>query len=206
MSATPAMKSLSAIMEDVTAYRLWQAPFATRKLAPLLARPDIGRARRVLDVGCGPGTNTEQFTGADYVGIDWNADYISYAKRRYGREFVVADVVSYEPPSGSLFDFILVNSLLHHIDDPGTHALLAKLSALLVPGGHVHILDLVLPDRMGVARALARWDRGGFARRLEAWRTIFGEHFEPVLFEPYPLGVLGLTLWNMVYFKGRRRA
>jgi hypothetical protein len=34
---------------------------------------------------------------------------------------------------------------------------------------------------------------------------MFAESFEPVVFEPYPLGLAGVTLWNMVYFKGRRR-
>jgi SAM-dependent methyltransferase len=199
------MKSLSAIMEDVTAYRLWQAPFAEKKLAPLLRRPDIARARSVLDVGCGPGTNTAHFAASDYLGIDWNADYIGYARRRHRREFVAADVRTYAPRAGTGFDFILVNSLLHHIDDSGTHELLSKLASLLTSEGHVHILDLVLPARWGVARSLAQLDRGRFARTLDSWKAIFQEHFDPVVLEPYPLGIFGLTLWNMVYFKGRRR-
>jgi hypothetical protein len=27
-----------------------------------------------------------------------------------------------------------------------------------------------------------------------------------VIFEPYPLGAAGMTLWSFVYFKGRARA
>ena len=190
-------------MDNVTAYRLWQAPFAEKKLAPLLREPDLLRARRVLDVGCGPGTNTRHFDHADYVGIDMNAGYIEHARRRFAREFVIADVTQYSAPPDQRFDFILVNSLLHHLDDASTRRLLASLATLLTPDGHVHILDLVLPDRPGVARALALSDRGHYPRRLDAWREIFREHFEPVTLEPYPLGVFGMTLWNMVYFKGK---
>jgi hypothetical protein len=34
---------------------------------------------------------------------------------------------------------------------------------------------------------------------------MFSTAFEPVVFEPYPLGTAGMTLWNMIYFKGRAR-
>jgi SAM-dependent methyltransferase len=199
------LKPLSAIMENVTAYRLWQAPFAEKKLMPLLRRPDLAAARRVLDVGCGPGTNVRHFEAANYLGIDLNPGYVSYARRRFGREFVAADVRTYAPPSGQRFDFILVNSLLHHIDDAGTHQILASLGSLLTDDGHVHILDLILPKGRGLARLLASADRGNHPRELETWKAIFGEYFDPVVVEPYPLGAFGLTLWNMLYFKGRRR-
>lgn len=189
------------IIERSAAYRLWQAPFAERKLGPVLAANDLASVRRVLDVGCGPGTNTRHFAHADYLGLDINEDYIESARRRFDRQFVVADVTRYELEDGG-FDFVLVNSFFHHIDDEGTDRILSHLSKLLAQDGHVHILDLVLPGRPSVARWLARHDRGEHPRPLEAWRRIFGEHFDPVLFEPYPLGALGVTMWNMVYFKG----
>ncbi len=67
------MKLIAQIMENTQAYRLWQAPFADEKFAPVAAHNDLSRVRRVLDVGCGPGTNTQHFSGADYLGIDRNA-------------------------------------------------------------------------------------------------------------------------------------
>jgi len=197
---------LADLMENVTAYRWWQAPFAEKKLEPLLRRPDLAAARRVLDVGCGPGTNTRHFGAAEYLGVDINPDYIAYAKRRFGRPFVAADVRTFEPPSGEKFDFILVNSLLHHVDDEGTHQILRSLARLLTRDGHIHILDLIWPDQLSIAQAVARWDRGNNPRRIEAWERIFRSHFEPVITEPYPLGAFGVTLWNMLYFKGGWRS
>lgn len=194
---------LSAVMNYAGAYRLWQAPFAEKKLAPVLQYNDVGKARRVLDVGCGPGTNAGHFSKAKYLGVDWSESYVNYAKRRFGREFIVADVASYEPPPGILYDFILVNSLLHHIDDENSLRVLSKLKDLLAEDGYVHILDLVMPESPGVARLLAHWDRGEFARPIEKWRSLFSVKFEPVLIEPYALTACGVTLWNMVYFKGK---
>lgn len=199
------MRLGAGILEHPLAYRLWQSPFAERKLAPVLAHNDLDRVRRVLDVGCGPGTNTHHFANADYLGIDLNQKYIEHARRRHQRNFLVADVTTRTAAPGERYDFILVNSLLHHLDTPTSRSLLARLSQLLSEDGHVHILDLVLPERHTLARALARWDRGRFPRPLEEWRGIFGSVFQPVVFEPYPLTGLGATLWNMVYFKGRAK-
>jgi len=197
---------LSRIMDRVTAYRLWQAPFAEQKLAPVRHHNDFSAIRRVLDVGCGPGTNTRHFAHAGYLGLDLNPAYVAHARRLHGRDFVATDVRDYAAPSGSLFDFILVNSFFHHIDLAGTRRVLTHLSTLLTGDGQVHILDLLMPEAPGLARSLARWDRGDYPRGLEEWRRIFSESFEPIVFEPYRVGLFGVTLWNMVYFKGKRRA
>lgn len=200
------LKSLAGAMGRPAVYRLWQSPFAEAKLAPLSRHNDLARVRSVLDVGCGPGINTRHFAHTRYRGIDINARYIEYARSRYRRDFITADVCTYCAPEDERYDFILLNSLLHHIDTKNTLRLLRQLHGLLSPDGHVHILDLVLPERASVSRYLARSDRGEFPRPLEDWRRIFGDAFETVLFEPYSLGLCGVTLWNMVYFKGKAKA
>jgi SAM-dependent methyltransferase len=199
------VKAAAKLLDWTLPYRLWQAPMADRKLAPLFAHNDVRAVRRVLDVGCGPGTNTRHFAHADYLGIDCNPRYIAYARRRYGRAFVVADATDYAAPADARFDCILVNSLLHHLDATGARRVLSRLEGLVSADGHVHILDLVLPRRRSAARLLARWDRGEFPRPLDDWHAMFTEPFEPVVFEPYALTALGVTLWHMVYFKGRLR-
>jgi SAM-dependent methyltransferase len=199
------MKGYARVMEHTLAYRVWQAPFAERKIAPLFAHNEVSRARRVLDVGCGPGTNTHHFAGSDYLGIDFNSAYIEDARKRHGREFIVADVTKYEVAPEERFDLILANSLFHHIDTASTQRILAHLATLLAEDGHVHIFDLILPARPSISRFIARADRGDYPRPLQEWRELFDSAFETVVFEPYPLGAAGVTLWNMIYFKGRAR-
>ncbi len=200
------MKSYARLMENTVAYRLWQTPFAEKKLVPLYAHTDPARARRVLDVGCGPGTNTAHFASADYLGIDINPAYIESARRRHRRDFIVADVTKYNVVPEQRFDLILANSLFHHIDSASTRRILAHLATLLSDDGYVHIFDLVLPARASISRFLARADRGEYPRPLDEWHDLFTSAFEPVVFEPYPLGAAGITLWNMIYFKGRARS
>jgi SAM-dependent methyltransferase len=199
------MKSIASVMDNTLAYRLWQAPFAEKKLIPVLKHNDLAKVRRVLDVGCGPGTSTPHFAHADYLGVDFNEKYIAYAHARYGREFITADITTRTVAEGQRYDFVLCNSLFHHIDTPNTTRILAHLGTLLADDGHIHILDLVLPERPSIGRFLAKMDRGQWPRPLEEWREVFTTTFEPVVFEPYPLGAMGVTLWNMVYFKGKIR-
>jgi SAM-dependent methyltransferase len=192
-------------LESVAVYRLWQAPFQGKKFAPILRHNDLRQARRVLDVGCGPAINTAFFSSGEYLGLDINPRYISYARRRTGREFLVADMTKWAPEGREGFDFVLVNSYFHHVDDHYARQILQRLPAAMAPGAHIHIVDLVLPQRPGIARTLARWDRGQYARPLEQWRSLFGEFFEEVVFEPYAIRVAGVALWELLYFKGARR-
>jgi SAM-dependent methyltransferase len=199
------MKLVDWVMEHPLVYRAWQAPFEAAKLEPLRRHNDLSRVSRVLDVGCGPGTNAPEFRHAEYLGVDINPRYVAAGRRRHGREFVVGDVTTWQPASNPRFDFILVNSVLHHIDDGDVRRTLATLRDALSQGGHLHLLELVLPAEAGVARLLARADRGRFARSLAHWRELCIECFEPVVFEPYALRGLGMALWYMVYFKGRAK-
>jgi SAM-dependent methyltransferase len=198
------MSLLASVLAQPMVYRLWQAPFVERKLGPFLAHNDVGRVTRVLDAGCGPGTNARLFRRAEYLGLDWNDAYIRYATRRYPGQFVTADARSFRAAPGDSFDCILVNSLLHHLADQDVREVLRNLGGLLAEGGAIHILELVLPAESSVAWLLARLDRGHAPRPLEEWRTLFAEAFVTQAFEPYVVGGLGIPLWHMVYFKGTR--
>jgi len=195
----------SGIMEFTHAYRLWQAPFAENKFAPILAHNDLRQVRRVLDVGCGPGTNARHFAHAHYTGIDCNPAYIDYARSRHKGEFLVADATTYRVPSEQRFDFILVNSFLHHINAANSRSILSHLSTLLTDDGHVHILDLVLARETSVARWLTLHDRGDFPRPLDELLEIVNQALQPVLVQPYNLRFYRLKLWNMVYLKCRTK-
>ncbi len=193
------------LLEIPWVYRLWQRGFAEQKLAPVWATVDRRNIRRVLDVGCGPGTNTHHFSAADYLGVDLNPRYIAAARQRYQRQFQVADVCHLATPPEDRFDFILVNSLLHHLETPAVQNLLAHLGQLLTADGRVHILELVRPEHPGIAACLARWDRGRYARPLAEWRSLFSDHFEVRHLQPYALKGCGRTLWQMVYFQGGKK-
>jgi SAM-dependent methyltransferase len=191
------------LLEQTIVYSLWQAPFVAEKLGPVWKHNDLRTVRRVLDVGCGPGTNSQYFVQQDYLGIDINPSYIESARKKHNRDFIAADLTSYTDESAGKFDFILVNSFLHHIDDADATRVLSRLPRWLMPGGHLHIIEMFLPSDRSIAQLLAKWDRGKHVRPLGKWRNLFEQHMDIVVFESYSIRLLGTTLWNMLYCKGR---
>jgi SAM-dependent methyltransferase len=200
------MSIKTSILERTAVYRAWQAPFVEQKFAPILAKNDFRQIGRVLDVACGPGTNTGHFAHVEYLGIDVNEEYVRDAKKKWGRDFVAVDARDLDRVCKQGFDFILINSFLHHLNNKDVSDVLESLHAKLTSDGYIHILELVLPEPPSIARLLARWDRGEFARPLNEWHSLLSQSFAPVLFEPYDVGAAGIPLWKMVYFKGKRKA
>lgn len=104
----------------------------TLKAAPL---PDDAS---VLEVGCGAGFAAEYLQGrvASYLGIDYSANLIDYARRhnrRPGVEFEVSSIEDFDSPRR--FDAILMVGLLHHLSD--VQAALRKMVGFLKPGGYL---------------------------------------------------------------------
>ncbi len=190
------------VMEQPWVYRLWQAPFAESKFSPVQRQLNGRIVRRVLDVGCGPGTNASRFLGTEYVGLDINEQYLKVGRARHQGQFIHADLATADLSHLGRFDTILVNSFLHHLPDDAVERVLEGTAQLLEPNGRVHILELVLPDTTNLATLMARFDRGRHARSIEAWKALFERHFEPVALEEF---VLGGWLWAMVYFQGGSR-
>src|SRR5205823_135010 len=153
--------------------------------APIVRLNDLSHPGRVLDIGCGPGTNASYFAGSSYLGLDFNPEYIRSAQARYpGMRFITADATQFRPTER--FDFVLLNSLLHHLDDRQADGVLATARESLASGGHVHIIEL-LTSRKRIPKTLTRMDRGEFPRPLEQWRELFLRHFCESLTEPFVL-------------------
>ena len=196
------IRLLERVLEHPAIYRRWQAPFVAQKFAPVERHIEHATIRRVLDVGCGPGTNAARFGAAAYVGVDINERYLAVARSKYQGRFIQADLSTADLSSLGTFDTILVNSFLHHLPDTAVDRLLVRLAMLLQRQGQVHILELVRPDRVSLPSMMARLDRGRYARGIQAWTEHFERHFHPVVVEPYTFGG---GLWAMVYFQGMAR-
>jgi SAM-dependent methyltransferase len=195
-------KLVDRFLEHPFVYRVWQAPFVDEKFAPVERHLRLGTLRRVLDVGCGPGTNAARFAGLDYVGVDVNDDYLALARSKYQGQFIQADLGTADLSRLGAFDAILINSFLHHLPDEDVDRILTHCEKLLAIEGAVHILELVLPRPPSLATLMARFDRGRYARTLDHWNSIFERHFSPQVIEPYTFGG---GLWAMLYFQGRAR-
>lgn len=102
---------------------------------------NIGRPRRVLDVGCGIGQNgaVARARGAHVVGIDRSPTALAQAQQVL-TEVYLADIETeqvLDVLSGQSFDLILFGDVLEHTAQPLT--VLHRICTLLEAGGHVII-------------------------------------------------------------------
>jgi trans-aconitate 2-methyltransferase len=176
-----------------------------RPFGELLARVRAGSPRRVVDLGCGPGTLTAglaaRWPGARVSGLDSSAEMISRARSLdTSVSFTVADVRAWTP--GSDTDVVVSNAALHWV--PGHPSLLVAWAGALPPGAWLavqvpgnsaapsHVLARSVAGRYGVdLPASPVLDAAGYARLLQdagcavdAWETTY------VHVLPGPTGVL----------------
>jgi trans-aconitate 2-methyltransferase len=116
----------------------------TRAAIDLLARVPLEEARRVVDVGCGPGNSTELLTArfplADVLGIDNSPAMLEEARRRLpAARFETADAADWLPDVD--VDLVFANATYQWV--PDHFAQLPQLLAALKPGA---VLAVQMPD------------------------------------------------------------
>lgn len=99
---------------------------------------ELGPVRRVLDIGCGPGTFIGNYLpGIEALGLDISAAQIDYATRTYGsatHRFSTRPLVSLSE-TGERYDAVTVVELIEHLTPDAALRLLSDARALLAPGG-----------------------------------------------------------------------
>jgi SAM-dependent methyltransferase len=110
------------------------------------AAADFANARglKVLEIGCGLGTDGAQFAkaGAEYTGIDLTDAAIELARKRFELfglkgKFQVADAENLDFPDES-FDVVYSHGVLHHT--PDMDAAVHEIHRVLKPGGRAIVM------------------------------------------------------------------
>jgi SAM-dependent methyltransferase len=110
------------------------------------AAADFAGARglRVLEIGCGMGTDGAQFAkaGADYTGVDLTEAAIELARKRFALsglkgDFRVADAENLEFAENS-FDLVYSHGVLHHT--PDTARAVREIHRVLRPQGRAVVM------------------------------------------------------------------
>ncbi len=99
---------------------------------------------KVLEIGCGLGTDGAQFAkaGAEYTGVDLTEAAIELARKRFelfglAGEFQVADAEKLNFPDES-FDVVYSHGVLHHT--PNIKAAVQEIHRVLKPGGRAIVM------------------------------------------------------------------
>lgn len=128
---------------------------------------------RVLDLGCGAGEYAELFDASRYLGVDIDPGYIALARKLNPRhEFACEDVTKW-PGAESGYDLVLVNGVLHHLDDAQSDAFLRNAWRLTHAGGTLLVIeDVCLEPEPLTARVLHFLDHGDHIRTRGRWQAL----------------------------------
>lgn len=143
--------------------------------------PDVA-GKRVLEVGCGPGTWFPEISEcAEYLGMDWNAQHIVEANKKFGSDivrFVNGDVSKDVPQEGDGYDFIFAFGILHHLNDEQVTSLLQVCEKLVSKQGKFISVDPVYHDGQNF---FAKWmndrDSGQDIRTENAYASLVSRAF-----------------------------
>jgi len=134
--ASPGSRRFYELVEEHRYQKEWHIPAA--------ADFSNARGKKVLEIGCGLGTDGAQFAlaGADYTGIDLTDAAIDLARRRFDLfnlpgAFRTADAENLDFPDES-FDVVYSHGVLHHT--PDTVRAVQELHRVLRPGGRAVVM------------------------------------------------------------------
>jgi len=163
--APPGSKRFYELVEAHRYEKEWHIPTA--------ARFSETKGLRVLEIGCGLGTDGAQFAkaGADYTGVDLTDAAVKFAQRRFELfqlpgAFRTADAEKLDFADNS-FDVVYSHGVLHHT--PDTAGAIREIYRVLKPGGRAVVMlyhrdsynyrvNISILRRAGVR--LLRWDGG----------------------------------------------
>jgi trans-aconitate 2-methyltransferase len=173
----------------------------SRPARDLLAAVPLSTAKRVVDLGCGPGNSTEllvtRYPGAEVIGLDSSSAMLATARKRLPDvTFVEADIAAWKPDRP--VDLLFANAVFQWV--PDHLGVLARLLEALPSGG---VLAVQMPDNLAepahrLMREVAALDV--WAAKLAPARAMRGELPPPAIYYDRlkPLAA-GVDLWHTIY-------
>ncbi len=157
--------------------------------------------KSVLDFGCGTGANCCLFNPSYYLGIDPDEGRIRYAQKTYPNyRFQIMKELHHSIPSQSV-NYILVISVLHHIQPSKLPYYLQEFRRILQPGGSVLVIEPCLLPHNRLNNCFMRlFDRGKFIQSPNDYMKAFlDSQFDIYMVKEYKQ----LFLYNKIFFAAK---
>ncbi len=110
---------------------------------------------KVVDAGCGTGDFLKYFQPAEYIGFDISFRMVQEAKRKYGREFMVADMHNLSLPNDCFDTLVSFYGPMSYSLNP--QALIQEFTRVIKPGGSLIVMPYT--KRSGEAQTASTLER-----------------------------------------------
>lgn len=142
---------------------------------------DFSGVHRIFDIGCGPGHIIKHIPERiDYIGFDIDHRYIESANHQFGNRgrFVVRNFDSSAAGDYGQPDLILMNGVLHHMDDRCARTNLENIAAVLTDHGVFFAIDgCYRTGQNPLIHYLLKKDRGQFVRTALGYQNLVSAVF-----------------------------
>jgi Methylase involved in ubiquinone/menaquinone biosynthesis len=180
---------LKRVLTLAWAYKLFQVVLGSRKGKKWISEHfwRLQPGQKVVDIGCGPGNAIPYLPeGVHYVGFDISPEYIAHAREKYagdaGKVFLVGkaeDFLADLPAEMRDANLVMMNGLMHHLEDDEAITALRLAYASLAPHGRLVCLESCFLLRQApIARWLVSRDRGRNVRFESEWKALVGRVFD----------------------------
>lgn len=149
------------------------------EIGTMMRRISRYRPRRVLDVGCGNGFSTKQFSrrfpDVQFTGLDYSPEMIRHAKRESPSNctFLVADVLKPQTLPQARYDLILTQRCIQNIpEDRLQIQAIEHLMALRTDGGRLLMMECSKNGVKRLNRMRRRFGREAL-ENVQPWHNRF---------------------------------
>ena len=137
------------------------------------------KGQKVLDFGCGIGSNSKLFHSGDYIGVEVDKSRVTSSSLKYpGWRFEQIPFISTEkdriPFEDSSFDLVFISLCLHHIDSTTCKLLFKEFSRVLNHSGRIiGIEPCILPRKYFSNIFMNIIDAGDYILPTEEYKKIY---------------------------------
>lgn len=145
-------------------------------------RPEVHE--KILDIGCGTGEILRHLPSVTYYGLDISPDYIKAAQQYYGHRgrFLCGRIGPELLKTLPVLDKVIVNCVMHHMDDADVDELLKFARLSLRSKGRLIVMEPCFPvdGQSMIARWLIKNDRGQHVRSPRDYEALAAESFSQI--------------------------
>jgi len=157
--------------------------------------------RSVLDFGCGTGANCYMFDKDAYLGVDVDAERISYAGKKYPGYTFDCLKNNTIPAKDRTFDFICITATIHHIPDEDFEKYRNEFFRILKPNGRIIAIEPCFFKNDIVNNSFMNFfDEGKYIRTEQAYVNLFSKMYDVVVHKRFKK----FLLYNEIFFSAKK--